>query len=1134
MTFDEILAQVTALLEKDRRVSYRALKRRFQLDDDYLEDIKHELIKAKKLAVDEDGSVLVWAGPAPEAPGPAPPAPARAPVEAAGAERRQLTVMFTDVVDSTRLSRQLDPEEYRDVLGAYQATCAEVVQRLGGYIAQHLGDALLVYFGYPETHEDEARRAILAGLGILDAMQTLNARLTREKGLRLATRVGLHTGLTVVGHVGAGVKHELLALGEAPNIAARIQSLVAPDTVGVSVDTYRLVEGYFDCEDFGVHALKGVAEPMKVYRVLHESGALSRLDAAGARGFTPLVGRESEVALLVARALRIAEGQGHVVLLSGEAGIGKSRLVQVVKDRVAGEGYVELEGRSSPYCQDTALFPLIRLWERLCTFAPDDSADVKARKLEGALGRYRLPLDESVPLFAGLLSVPLPHERYATLAWTPQRQRQKILETMAAIILELAEQQRVVFVLEDLHWVDPTSLEFLELLVDQAPTAAMLILLTCRPTFQPPAHWSNRSYVTQMTLDRLSRQQIEEMTERVAGGRTLPPEITVQLVDKTDGVPLFVEEMTKTVLESGLLQEVEGRYELTRPLPPLAIPATLQDSLMARLDRLVTAKKVAQLGAAIGRQFAYELLAPLSDLDEATLQRELERLVEAELLYQRGVPPRATYTFKHALIRDAAYESLLKTTRQQYHREIARALETRFPDMAQKQPELLAHHFTEAGLAEPAVACWQQAGEMALRRSANVEAIRHLSKGLELLKSLPPTPDHTRRELILDTALGSALVATKGPAAPEVEAAYARAYTVCQQVEETVQLLPVLWGLWNFYLVRGELDTAHEVEEKFARFAQLQPEPMHRMWGFCAPGMELYYRGEFVPALAHLEEGIALHDPRDRRAEPHGYMYDAGVTSLSFLVWTLWALGDPDRARRCSADALALARELGNPFGLARALPYAAVLHQFLLEAPAVQELAEAAIVLARDQGFAQRMAWATILRGWSRAMQGQGAEGIAEIHQGLATFRAMGQALWRPYFLGLLADAYGSVGQPSEGLAVLTEAQATMERTGERHGEAELHRLEGTLLLQRSPDQHEAAESAFRRALQTARLQRARSFELRASTSLARLWRQRGRHAEARQLLADACRGFSEGLQTADLRDARELLEALTGGKTP
>jgi class 3 adenylate cyclase len=560
-------------------------------------------------------------------------------------------VLFCDLVDSTALAARLDPEDLREVVRAYQETSAAMIQRFDGYIAQYLGDGLLVYFGYPQAHEDDAHRAVRAGLGLLAAMGDLNARLAQQTGVRLAVRIGIHTGLVVVGEMGGGSRQEQLALGETPNVAARIQGLAAPDTVAISPATFRLVRGYFTCQDLGSHPLKGLAAPLQVYRILGESAAQSRLEVAEASGFTPLVGRESEVALLLERWVQSQDGRGQVVLLRGEAGIGKSRLVEALSERVRHEGATRIAFRCSPYYQNSALYPVIDHLQRFLQWQRDDTPEAKLDTLECVLRTSRLPLGEVVPLFATLLSVPLP-EHYPVLHLTPQRQRQKTQEALVAWLLEAAEQQPILTVWEDLHWADPSTLEVLGLLLDQALTARMLTLLTCRPELRPP--WGPQAPVTQVILNRLGHTQIETMLTHLTGGKALPATVVQQVVAKTDGIPLFIAELVKMILESGLVQEEADRYVLTGLLPPLAIPSTLHDSLMARLDRLSAARDLAQLGAVLGREFAYDVLQAVSPLAEPMLQQGLAQLVDAELVYQRGLPPRSRYVFKHALIQDAA------------------------------------------------------------------------------------------------------------------------------------------------------------------------------------------------------------------------------------------------------------------------------------------------------------------------------------------------------------------------------------------------------------------------------------------------------------------------------------------------
>ncbi|MGH8064302.1 MAG: AAA family ATPase [Candidatus Entotheonellia bacterium] len=1042
------------------------------------------------------------------------------------AERRQLTVLFCDLIDSTVLATQLDPEELREVVRAYQRVCAEVIQRFEGHIAQYLGDGLLVYFGYPQAHEDDGQRAVRAALGMVQAMERLNERLGKDWGVRLAVRVGIHTGMVVVGEMGGGGRQEQLALGETPNVAARLQGLATPDTIVISAATQRLVQGVFACEELGSHALKGVATPVRVFRVLREREAQSRFDATAGGGLTPLVGRDQEMGMLLERWAQVKDRHGQVVLLSGEAGIGKSRLVEVVREHVAGELHTRMELRCSPYNQHSALHPVIELLQRRLRWGHDDGPQEKLRKLEGAVQRYGLSLPDVVPLFATLLALPLP-DHYPPLALAPQGQKQKTLEALLVWLRRETDQQPVLFIVEDLHWLDPSTLEFLSLLIDQTATMRLFSLFTYRPIFRPP--WAPQAHVTHLNLNRLTRHQAALMIDQVVGGKALPAEVHQQLVTKTDGVPLFVEELTKMVLESGLLREAGERYELTGPLPPLAIPATLQDSLMARLDRLTTGKLVAQLGATIGRQFPYELLQAVAPMDEATLQQALGRLVEAELLYQRGLPPGGVYVFRHALIQETAYQSLLRSMRQQYHQQIAQALVARFPETVDTQPELLAHHYTEAGLAAQAVPYWQRAGQRAIERSANIEAISHLTKGLEVLKTLPDTPQRTQQELTLQLALGAPLVMIKGYEAPEAEQAYTRAQELCQQVGDSSQRFSVLVGLRRVYFGRGQLQTAREVAEECLTLAQNLRNPAFLLEAHAMLGTTLVYQGELLSARTHLEQGLALCHPQQGRSLAFSDSTDPEVFCLTQVSWALWMLGYSEQALTRSREACALAQQLSHPYSLTYALVFASALSMFRREAQRVQEQAEAAIVLAREQGFARWLAVGMGWRGWALAEQGALQEGLAQLRQ--APAMGLSQQPLR------LAEIYGKAGQAEAGLRVLTEALTAVSKNGERRFEAELYRLQGELLLMQStgtggsptaPAEVEA-ETCFHRAIDVARSQHAKSFELRAAMGLSRLWQRQGKRPEARAMLAMVYGWFAEGFDTPDLQEAKALLEALS-----
>jgi class 3 adenylate cyclase/predicted ATPase len=1145
MTFDEALDQVREMLQRRGRVTYRSLKLRYQLDDDLLAGITNELIKAERVAAEEDGDVLVWIGAAPVASSPLSvasssqspalqtPNPELRTAHPPAGERRQLTVMFIDLVGSTTLSQQLDPEDYHARVRAYQAACHQIIARYEGHIAQYLGDGVLVYFGYPTAHEEDAVRAVRSGLEIVTTVSQL------AYAPPLQVRIGIHTGPVVVGKIGAGEHTERLALGDTPNLAARVQGQAEPDTVVISQATYGLVHGFFRCEALGPQRLKNVAAPLDLYRVQGEGEAHTRFEVSVQKGLTPLVGREAELGVRRRRWEQAKAGAGQVVLLSGEPGIGKSRLVQELKEHVSAQGATRIEFRCSPYHQNTALYPITEHLQRLLQFQSEDTPHAKLAKLTWLLSQYRFPQAETLPLLAALFSLPPPAD-VPPLSFSPQKQRQLTLEALVAWLLEEAERAVVYCAWEDLHWADPSTLEILTLFLDQVATTRILTLLTFRPEFTPP--WGNRSHLSQLTLSRLGRQHVEAMVERVTGGKPLPAEVVHQIVAKTDGVPLFVEELTKAVVESGVVREEDGRYvgaHSSAPIPSLAIPATLQDSLMARLDRLAPVKEIAQLGATIGREFSYEILQAISLLDEATLQHGLQQLVEAELVYQHGLLPRARYSFKHALIQDTAYQSLLKSRRQHLHQQIARVLTERFPETVETQPELVAHHYTEAGLAEQAIPYWQKAGQRASQRSANVEAVSHLTTGLELLKSLPDTAERSQQELHLQIALGAVLIATKGYASLEARQAYARARELCEQMRDTPQLFPVLFGLYTAYLVSSEHKTAHGLAEQMLRLAHRQQAATFLLPAHIAFGAVSVFLGESTVARGHLEQGITLYDPQKHNPQVFGGAQDLGVNCLSYAAWALWFLGYPDQALKRSQEALTLARGLAHPYSLAFALGMAARFYQFRRDGQTAHGQAKAAITLCTDQGFPFFLAIGTILQGWALAEQGQREEGIAQIHRGIASVRATGAELATPYYLALLAEMYGRDGQVEEGLTVVGEALAIADKNEEHFYDAELYRLKGELTLQQfqvsgSRFQVEngpasKAEACFLKAIEIARRQQAKSLELRAVMSLSRLWQRQGKREEAQQMLAEVYGWFTEGFDTKDLQEAKTLLEELS-----
>lgn len=1063
------------------------------------------------------------------------------------AERRHLTVMFCDLVSVAHLIGKLDPEELREIIHAYQDACTAVVQRFDGYVARYAGESLLIYFGHPMAHEDDAQRAVRTGLGIIAALPYLHTRLqqTIDSTLDLSpqVRIGIHTGLVVVGEMGTRDYQESMVLGETPNIAARLRDLAPINSVIIGATTYRLVEGLFTCHDQGAFTLKGLSVPVQVYRVERENEAQSRFEVVLTTGLSPLVGRERELETLMECWEQVQAGSGQVVLISGEAGIGKSRLVQSFRERLANEVHLRIEGRCSPYAQNSAFHPVIGLLQHGLQFSREDDAQAKLQKLERVLERTGISLGETIPLFAALLSLPLPAS-YRPLTLSPPQRRQHLLKVLLTWLLALAQRQPIVLVGEDLHWMDPSSLELLGLFLNNIAKARILLLLTFRPEFLPS--WEPLSYQTAMALSRLPQRNIHAMLEQLTEGKPLPEEIVQQIVNKTDGVPLFVEELTKMVLESGFLQKEDDRYVLTKSLPPLAIPTTLHDSLLARLDRLATAKETAQRGAVLGREFTYELIAAISP-PTATVRQDLALLVEAELLYQRGTPPEDLYVFKHALVQEAAYQSLLKRTRQHYHQHIAKVLEERFPDLREAQPELLAHHYTVANLPTSALPYWQKAGRLAIERSAHTEACRHFTAGLTLLTALPESPERTQQELMFQVALGGPLIASKGYGAPEVERVYARAQELCRQLGYSPRLLQVLLGLEAFYFIRAELPIAQQLAERCWTLVEHQPDPARRLPVHWALGQVLFHRGLFVPALAQVEQGLALYSPDLH--QPHA-LQDPGVMCLAYTALTRLCLGYPDHALQTTQQMLTLARTLGHRFSLAFALNIAATVHLIRRDWQLASALGTEAITLCAEHGFPVWLAYGQILVGWVNVRQGQGEQFLRQIRHGISAWQAAGAEASRTFLLALLAGAYGRIGQPEHSQQVLDEAIGVAQQNGEHYCLAELWRLKGTLTLQQTNQKAKGkrqkskietsprpltpstqaevereAEECFHKAIEIAREQQAKSWELRAAVSLGQLWVQQGKHHESQQLVSEVLAWFTEGFDTADVQEAQQFL---------
>jgi class 3 adenylate cyclase/tetratricopeptide (TPR) repeat protein len=1048
--------------------------------------------------------------------------PSLEPTGPVGAERRQLTVLFCDLVNSTALSTRLDPEDMREIVGSYHRCVAEAVESLGGFVAKYMGDGVLAYFGYPKAREEEAECAVRAGLQLVVAV----ARLQAPEELRV--RVGIATGLVVVGDlIGSGEARERGVVGETPNLAARLQSLAQPGTVVIDQGTRVLTRGLFEYEDLGGVAAKGFVRPIQAWRVLRPSAVEGRFEALHANQL-PLIGRDEELQLLLRHWQQATTGDGCVVLISGEPGIGKSRLTAALLERLQGEPHIRLRYFCSPHHKDSALHPLITRLERAAGFARDDTPEIKRAKLDALLAPGS-PSDEERALFQELLSLPTgSDELFADLS--PQKRKERTLSALVGQLEALARRKPVLMLWEDVHWIDPTSHELLDQLIARVNDLRVLILVTFRPEFVSP--WTGRAHAASLGLTRLGRPENTALIERIAGGRALPAEIVDQIIARTDGVPLFVEELTKAVLESGALAEVDGRFALTRPLPSVAVPTTLQASLTARLDRLGPLREVAQVGAVIGREFDHAVLAAVVVLGDKELRRAMEQLAAAELVFVRGTLPKATYIFKHALVQDAAYATLLRGSRQHLHCRIAEVLEGRFPEIVAKQPEMIAHHFSEGGIADKAARYWLQAGQLAARRSANLEAVSHLTRGIDAITRLPATSDSLKQELTLQLALGPALTSARGPGQPEIIPAYQRAHDLARQVGEPAQHFVATWGLWHIHQHRGQLVTARTFADELAAIAREHSDADFLLEAHHAGWTTTFHTPDFPACLDHVRSGCRLYDIEKHRTHRFTYGdHDPGICCLNHYAHVLWVLGYPDQAAEKVNESVALAEELEHPLSLMMALGFKCFVHNLRRDTTGTKEAAAALIGLTAEPGVGPR--WGPtgrILLSWAVGMEERGQEAADEIRRGLREFDKLGLKMRQPYFLSLLADLCVDRGEVNRGLEAVEEAFRVINDTEDRAWESELYRMKGELLLLASPTSCNA-ESCFRRALDVAQRQHARSLELRAATSLARLWGDRGRRDEALDLLAPVHAWFTEGHSTPDLTGAKDLLNELAAG---
>lgn len=1037
------------------------------------------------------------------------------------AERRQLTVMFCDLADSSSLSDSLDPEEFSDIIKLYQSACAETVEEYDGYVAQYLGDGILIYFGYPRAHEDDPRRAVYSALGCIDAIAKLHKKL-HARGIELNIRIGIHTGLVVTGEIGKGESREKLALGKTPNIAARIQNLASANSIFISDTTLSLVDGFFETKACGQHNLKGIAAPVDVYQVIKESSARGRIDAAmRLGGLLPIVGRDNEIGQLSHLWDKATNGDGQIVLLKGEGGVGKSRLMQAFIEQLnSSHHYLCANGMA--FSETSTLRPVIEMLNSTFNFSAEDSSNEKFTKMESVLTKYKLDTEDQIPLCASLLNLPL-SEDYAATDYSNEIKKKRTLEMVFELMQRLSQERPLLFVVEDLHWLDPSTLELLDMLVLQEQTHKIFIFLTCRPSFSIP--WYSRSNLIQLNLTHLNNSDIASMVSRLTNGRELPKVLMDEIISKTDGVPLFVEELTKMVINSNMVEEVDGHFQLVGNFSKLRIPSTLQDLLTARLDGLDEAKEIAQIASVIGREFKFDMLLSISGIDVDLLEQYISQLIEAELISQRGVGRNAVYIFKHALIHDAAISSMLKSRCQDIHKNLAPLIEAEYPKIAQEQPEKIAHHYTEAGQAEQAVDWWLRAEQQALTQSANLEAISHFKHGMALMHLLPDNKENWLRELRLCVVVGAAYCATSGYASPEVEKVFERASELSKKIGDIPEKFQILWGLWAFYIVRADLNKARENAQAMLTAAEDKEKPLMQLEANAALGLTQYFIGDATKARGYMEATIALDNPERDRAFTYICGQDGSVVNLVYFALTLWMLGKSEEAEIKSKEAITLARHINHPHSIVYALNFSSWLYYMLRKPEQAEELANEVISLSIEQGFF----WITlgsVIAGWSKACAGKFSEGLGMIKTGLANYRGAGAGLSQTLQLSIEADACLQAGELDRSIHCLQEAIAMAEQTGENFWLSDIYRLMGETLARL--EDSKGAELSLIHAIDIAKKQEAPMLLLRAATGYARLASEKNK-ADALACLQQAIDSIEESSDTLDMQDAKKLFEKLS-----
>jgi class 3 adenylate cyclase/predicted ATPase len=1042
--------------------------------------------------------------------------------KAASAERRQLTIASCELL---RGAAAMDPEDLPEIIQRYHSCVVETIGRQNGLVAHTYGSAAVVCFGYPEAHEDDPERAVRAALELVATVAALKTPTP------LQTRVGIATGLVVVGEMtDAGGAQQGGIIGETPNIAARLQTIAAPDTVVIAESTRKLLGNLFELEDLGTKDFKGIAGPVHAWAALRASSSESRFEALHGSGLTDLVGREEELELLLRRWSKAKTGEGQVVLLSGEPGIGKSRLTAALLEAIGPERHTRLRNFCSPQHTDSALYPTIGQIERAAGFTRDDTPQAKLDKLDALLAQSSTSAHDAA-LFAEMLSLPN-DGRYPTLTLTPQQRRQRTLEALVLQIVALSRQNPILMIFEDAHWADPTSLELVGRILDRVPTLQVLLIMTYRPEFQPP--WLGRSYVTALIVNRLTEHEAGAMIDRIVGNKPIMASARLDIVERTDGIPLFIEEMTKAVLE------VESDSEARRaasavPSPTHAVPASLHASLMARLDRLGPAKEVAQIGAAIGREFSHALLAAVVRKPEAELGSALDRLIETGLLFRQGLPPHATYLFKHALVQDAAYGTLLREPRRALHARIAQTLELRFAEVAESRPELLARHCTEAALIEKAAGLWGKAGQRSSERSALIEAVVQFTRALDQVASLPATPTLRRERIKLQVGLANALYHTKGMAEAETRAAFDQARAMIEQaerlgehIEDPLLLYSVLYGFFIAKFIKFDGDAACALARQFLALAAQRKATAPIMIGHRLLGMTLLFMGDAAEGLSHLDRAFALYDPAVHRPLATRFGHDVGAATLTFRPLAQWLLGYPKTALAEIDRGLDAARETDHVPTLLFALCCTAFTHICSRDYAVANAHIDQCVALAEEKGVPFWKALSTAHRGCILALTGNASDTVQTINAAITGYRSTEATIFSTSFLPHLALAYAYLGKFDDAWRCIGETMTALETTSERWFEAEVNRLAGQIALMSQQPDVAKAQAYFERALAVARHQQAKSWELRAAMSLARLWRDQGKSQQARELLAPVYGWFTEGFDTLDLKEAQALLGEL------